>query len=166
MKPCGGMCVWALFVLWQPPFHCACACLCVLFPQCPHVARAMHETLHRTQRIAGSWVGSSAIHLGGRYLRVYACPSSPVQACWVSRPVEIALPPSPSSCPLPFLLHSPLPPAPSPSSCTLPFLLPPPLPPAPSPSSCTRPLTLLSFPRSDCHPFIRSAVSHGPIPWV
>jgi hypothetical protein len=61
--------------------------LCVR-TQCPHVGRAMHEILHRTQRIAGSWVGSSAIHLGDhvRALRVLlAVAPSPLRNCAAAR---------------------------------------------------------------------------------
>ncbi len=32
--------------------------------QSPNVGRAMSEILHRAQRMAGYWVGSSVIHLG------------------------------------------------------------------------------------------------------
>jgi hypothetical protein len=42
---------------------CVRACVCVC-PQSPHVGRAMHDILHRAQKMTGYWVGSSVIHLG------------------------------------------------------------------------------------------------------
>ena len=41
-----------------------CVCVYAIPVQSPHVGRAMHEILHRAQKMTGYWVGSSVIHLG------------------------------------------------------------------------------------------------------